>query len=98
MKFNINTNTFKEALESIQVKGKYVKKGGLSSGSLDDIFYMKGEDNELQLWTGNNTFVVNIVLEVEMLEEGDFIIHIKADGDVGKVLNLLAQYSGLINL
>ena len=73
MKFNINTNTFKEALESIQVKGKYVKKGGLSSGSLDDIFYMKGEGNELQLWSGNNTFVVNIVLDVEFEEEGGFI-------------------------
>ena len=34
---------------------------------------MKGEDNELHPWTGNNTFVVNIVLEVEVEIDGDFI-------------------------
>ena len=73
MKLNINTNTLKEGLESIQVKGKYVNKGGLSSGSLDDVFYLSAKANTVSLWGGNNTFLVNIELEAEIETEGGYI-------------------------
>ena len=73
MKLNINTNTLKEGLESIQVKGKYVNKGGLSSGSLDDVFYLSAKANTVSLWGGNNTFVVNIELEAEVETDGGYI-------------------------
>ena len=73
MKFNINTNTLREALESAQVKGKYVKRSGLSSGSLEECVYLKAQDNVLEIWSGNSTFIVNVKLELEIEENGDYI-------------------------
>ena len=73
MKFNINTNTLREALESAQVKGKYVKRSGLSSGSLEECVYLKAQDNVLEIWSGNSTFIVNLTLELEIEENGYYI-------------------------
>lgn len=92
MKVNVNSNALKNALEKIQVKGKYVKKGGLSSGKLEDVFYMKAEDDTLILFSGNPTMVVNISIEAEVLEEGDYI------GKSAPIIDYLKKFGETVSL
>ena len=49
MKLNVNANELKDALENLQVKGKYNSRGGLKSGSLEDIFFMSAKDGKINL-------------------------------------------------
>jgi len=92
MKFNINTNVFKEALESIQVKGKYVSKGGLSAGKLEEVFYMKANDENVEFWTGNNTFIVNINVDAEVEEKGGYI------GKMNDILPYLKKFGETVTV
>ena len=73
MKFSANTYNLKEALESIQVRGKYLNDRMLSSSSLGEAFYMFLEGNVLSLWNGDVTFIVNITVEVEGETNGSYI-------------------------
>lgn len=92
MKVNVNSNTLKNALEKIQVKGKYVNKGGLSAGKLDEVFYMTAKDDTLSLWTGNNTFIVNLQIEAEVLEQGAYI------GKSSPIIAYLKKFDGDVML
>ena len=64
MKFTVEAEKFKEALESLQVKGKALTNSGFTSSNIGSYVYMSLTDNSLNIWNGNPTFVVNINVEV----------------------------------
>ena len=64
MKFTVEAEAFKEALESLQVKGKSLTNNGFLNSNIGSYVYMNLEGNSLNIWNGNPTFVVNINLEV----------------------------------
>lgn len=72
-KFNVDSNEFKEALESLQVKGKQLRNSGFSSGNLGTAFHAHLYENTLSLYNGDSTFMVKIDLTVEGLENGNFV-------------------------
>ena len=60
MKFTTeNPNMIEDAIKKMEVKGKYLKDGGLLGGKLKDYFYCSLKDNTLSFWNGNTTFIVN---------------------------------------
>lgn len=73
MKFTVDSAKLKEALESLQVKGKALGNSGFSSTNIGSYVYMHLNGNSLNLWNGNPTFVVNINLEVEGDTDGTVI-------------------------
>ena len=92
MKLNVNANELKDALENLQVKGKYNSRGGLKSGSLEDIFFMSAKDGKINLWSGNNTFIVNISLDAEVESSGGYIG--KSEG----FISFLKRFDGDVRL
>tara|TARA_R100001463_G_scaffold136642_2_gene202731 strand:- start:894 stop:1661 length:768 start_codon:yes stop_codon:yes gene_type:complete len=77
LKFTVDSIELKEALESLQVKGKALSSSGFTSTNIGSYVYMTLTNNSLNLWNGNPTFVVNINLEVEGETDGTVI----ADGN-----------------
>lgn len=73
MKFTVEAEKFKEALESLQVKGKTLTNNGFSSSNIGSYVYMNLSDNSLTIWNGNPTFVVNITLDVEGETNGTMV-------------------------
>ena len=88
MKFTADSAELKEALESVQVKGKSLGNSGFTNTNLGSYVYMTLTGNSLNIWNGNPTFVVNINLEVEGVDDGTLITdsntilpYLKAFGD-----------------
>ena len=73
MNFSVNAKELKEAIESLQVKGKNLTNNGFSASNLGSYVYMELNDNTLSLWNGNQTFIVNITLEVEGTIDGTVV-------------------------
>mgnify|MGYP003110138357 CR=1 len=73
MKFEIDAKEFRNALTDIQGKGKY----GLSNSNLNDFVYCSLENNNLELWNANTTLSLNINLQVNGQEEGEFVFDAK---------------------
>ena len=73
MKFTVEAEKFKEALESLQVKGKTLTNNGFSSSNIGSYVYMNLSGNSLTIWNGNPTFVVNITLDVEGETNGTMV-------------------------
>jgi len=90
MKFNVDSDDLKEALESLQVKGKHLTNSGFSSSNFGTIFYAKLEDNQLSLYNGEPTFMVKITIGVEEGEDGDFV------ADSSLILPYLKSFDGQI--
>jgi len=73
MKFEIDAKEFRNALTDIQGKGKY----GLTSSNLNDLVSCYLTENTLELWNANTTLSLNINLQVNTLEEGNFVFDAK---------------------
>jgi len=66
MIINLNTNDFKNALEKIMVKGKYITTKGYSSGNAGEnavLFVENVEDNKLVLMNGDATLIVRYEIQ-----------------------------------
>ena len=66
MIIDLNTNDFKNALEKIMVKGKYITTKGYSSGSAGEsvvLFVENIADNKLVLMNGDATLIVRYEIE-----------------------------------
>jgi hypothetical protein len=74
MKFNVDSKIMQKALEDIQGKGKY----GVSNSNLDDCVYLNLEGNILEMWNADSTLSLNLNLEVEGEEDGEFVFDAKA--------------------
>ena len=85
MKFNIDNKVLERALDDIQGKGKY----GVSNSSLDDTIYISLEGNLLELWNADSALSLNINLEVDGEEDGDFIF------DAKYLLPFVKKFSGV---
>jgi hypothetical protein len=73
MKFTVNSAELKEALESLQVKGKALNNSGFTSTNIGSYVYMHLVDNSLSIWNGNPTFVVSVTLDVEGETNGTLV-------------------------
>tara|TARA_R110002167_G_scaffold3252_1_gene15738 strand:+ start:54 stop:821 length:768 start_codon:yes stop_codon:yes gene_type:complete len=73
LKFTVDSAKLKEALESLQVKGKALNNNGFTTTNIGSYVYMKLIDNSLSIWNGNPTFVVSITLGVEGETNGTLI-------------------------
>tara|TARA_Y100000816_G_scaffold277833_1_gene248420 strand:- start:61 stop:855 length:795 start_codon:yes stop_codon:yes gene_type:complete len=66
MNIDLNTNDFKNALEKIMVKGKYITTKGYSSGNAGEsvvLFVENIADNKLVLMNGDATLIVRYEIE-----------------------------------
>ena len=81
-------NVIFDAIKKMEVKGKYLKEGGLLSGKLKDYFYCSLKGNLLSFWNGNTTFVVNYDVHVTGEEDGEFF------GSVSKMLDYMKKFDG----
>ena len=77
MKFNIEASVLKEALESVQVKGKGQTANGFGNTSFGDYAYLVIRDNILEVWNGSPTACVKISIPLEgEIEEGSVCVYI----------------------
>lgn len=65
MKFTIDGNILKKALESVQVKGKGSTTNGFGNTTLGTYALLVIKNQTLSVWNGNNTFFVKIDLPLE---------------------------------
>jgi len=94
MKFQVDSNELKEALESLQVKGKQLTNTGFSSGSFGSVFTANLVDNQLLLANGDSTFMLKIALEVvtEGHESGT------CNADASLILPYLKSFDGNVTI
>jgi len=76
MKFTVDSKTLKEAVESIQVKGKSTTNSGFGNTSLGDYARFSLTDNQLEIWNGDTTFCVKISLAVRGETNGECVIDV----------------------
>lgn len=88
MIFTIETDLLKEALTSLQVKGKHLTSTGFTNSSLGQYVYCLLGDNTLTMYNGDNTFIASIVLEVEGEKDGSVVI------DTDLLLPYLRSFTG----
>ena len=86
MKFTVDSKILKEAIESIQVKGKSTTNNGFGNSSLGNYANLTLTGNNLQIWNGNSTFCVKITLTVEGEQDGSCVV------DVGMVVPYLTSF------
>ena len=72
----INTKELTEALNLIQLKGKWRSMSGIKNGQLGDNVSMKSHSNGLLLENGDNMTYVSKVIEMEVPEDLDIVIEI----------------------
>lgn len=89
MKFEVDSNELKEALESIQVKGKGTTANGFGNTNLGQFAKLILHDNVLEIWNGNTTFAVKVSLTVQGQENGSVCVdssmllpYLKSFGDI----------------
>ena len=73
MKFTVDSAKLKEALESLQVKGKALNNNGFTTTNIGSYVYMRLIDNSLSIWNGNPTFVVSNTILPYLKTFGDSI-------------------------
>jgi len=76
MKFTADSKILKEAIESIQVKGKSTTNNGFGNTSLGHYAHIILAGNTLQIWNGDSTFCVKIVLTVEGERDGRCVVDV----------------------
>lgn len=86
MKFTVDSKILKEAIESIQVKGKSTTNNGFGNSSLGNYANLTLTGNNLQIWNGNSTFCVKITLTVEGEQDGSCVV------DVSMVVPYLTSF------
>jgi len=94
MRFTIDSIELKEALESLQVKGKRLTNNGFSSGNFGSVFTANLVDNQLLLVNGDSTFMLKIALEVatEGHETGT------CNADASLILPYLKSFNGTVTI
>jgi len=70
MKFEIQTQELKNALERMEMKGKYVTVGGFSSSTLGENVMGFLNENELIFMNGDATTMALLSVEIDNLENG----------------------------
>ena len=70
MKFTIDSDTLKKALESVQVKGRGTTNNGFGSTNFGTYAYIVGDTTSIEVWNGNPTFCVKIVIDAEVEQQG----------------------------
>ena len=88
MKFSIDSNTLKEALESVQVRGKGTTNSGFGSTNFGTYAYIVADTASIEVWNGNPTFCVKISLDAEIEEQGRVCV------DSSTVIPYLKNFSG----
>jgi len=88
MKFSIESEELKEALESLQVRGKHLSGSGFTNSTIGQYAYLSLSENQLTLYNGDATFIVSITLEVTGTKDGQVVL------DSHTVLPYLKSFSG----
>ena len=70
MKFTIDSDTLKKALESVQVRGKGTTNSGFGSTNFGTYAYLVADTASIEIWNGNATFCVKISLDATVEEQG----------------------------
>lgn len=95
MKFQIQTQELKNALERMEMKGKYVTVGGFSSSTLGENVMGFLNDNELVFMNGDATTMALLSVEIDELEDGKdtpFCFQFK------ELMPFLKSFSGILYL
>lgn len=92
MKFQVDSKALYNALSDIRGKGKYTGMSGLSTKDLGEYSYLKLEGNSLELWNGDATMALSIVLDVQGEKDGDMIV------EIGPTLSYLKAVEGEVSL
>jgi len=95
MKFQIQTQELKNALERMEMKGKYVTVGGFSSSTLGENVMGFLNDNELVFMNGDATTMALLSVEINELEDGKdtpFCFQFK------ELMPFLKSFSGILYL
>ena len=90
MKFEIDAKELLVAIQDIQGRGMYLSGSGVSNSNLSEEVYMVLKDNVLDLWNADNTYALNITLEVIGEVDGEYA------GDAKKLAKYLRKFSGSI--
>ena len=88
MKFTIDSDTLKKALESVQVKGKGTTSGGFGNTNFGSYAYIVADTASIEIWNGNPTFCVKIVIDANVEEQGRVCV------DSSAVVPYLKNFSG----
>ena len=88
MKFTIDSDTLKKALESVQVKGKVTTSGGFGNTNFGSYAYIVADTASVEIWNGNPTFCVKIVIDAVVEEQGRVCV------DSSTVIPYLKNFSG----
>jgi|TARA_R100000482_G_scaffold120413_1_gene65669 hypothetical protein len=88
MKFTIDSDTLKKALESVQVKGKGTTSGGFGNTNFGSYAYIVADTASVEIWNGNPTFCVKIVIDAVVEEQGRVCV------DSSTVIPYLKNFSG----
>lgn len=88
MKFTIDSDTLKKALESVQVKGKGTTSGGFGNTNFGSYAYIVADTASIEIWNGNPTFCVKIVIDANVEEQGRVCV------DSSTVIPYLKNFSG----
>ena len=92
MKFEVDSNDLREALESVQVKGKGTTNSGFGSTNLGTYSCLYVKDGVLSVWNGSPSFCVKIDIPLEGESvNGDFCV------DSTKVIPYLKSFGGTVN-
>ncbi len=70
MKFTIDSDTLKKALESVQVRGKGTTNSGFGSTNFGTYAYLVADTASIEIWNGNATFCVKISIDATVEEQG----------------------------
>lgn len=88
MKFTIDSDTLKKALESVQVRGKGTTNSGFGSTNFGTYAYIVADTASIEIWNGNPTFCVKIVIDANVEEQGRVCV------DSSAVVPYLKNFSG----
>ena len=88
MKFTIDSDTLKKALESVQVRGKGTTSGGFGNTNFGSYAYIVADTASVEIWNGNPTFCVKIVIDAVVEEQGRICV------DSSTITPYLRNFSG----
>ena len=88
MKFTIDSDTLKKALESVQVKGKGTTSGGFGNTNFGSYAYIVADTASIEIWNGNPTFCVRIAIDADIEEQGRVCV------DSSTIIPYLKNFSG----
>lgn len=92
MKFEVDSNDLREALESVMVKGKGTTTSGFGNTNLGTYACIYVKEGVLSVWNGSPSFCVKIDIQLEGESiDGDFCV------DSMKVIPYLKSFGGTVN-